>query len=273
MWSDNEIVIPITVLPPPWHSWWAYALYAFSLLIAAALFIRYRDGYVRNRVRLEQADEDKAALTRLEDGLQEQQELTDRILNAIKPRSHELLGAVRTLIDAQASSVEGAETTALIDLKDRLSSVEIQERVTQHTSQGSSTNLHALVNELIDATVLQAEEGRNAILLNDTAETEVPAEHARYLAPVIHELLALMLAQERLGPSDVIRLEVAPPAALGTISDRYRVLVENREQAAIEDAALERALPVTLHLIESLGGRITRDSEFGERLEIQLSFQ
>ena len=36
-WSDVTKVIEIDILPPPWASWWAYTIYAITLLITLLL--------------------------------------------------------------------------------------------------------------------------------------------------------------------------------------------------------------------------------------------
>lgn len=43
-WSDRETVLPVTILPPPWLSWWAYTLYVLVVLsvVGYLLVQRYR---------------------------------------------------------------------------------------------------------------------------------------------------------------------------------------------------------------------------------------
>lgn len=40
VWSDNTRELIITILPPPWLSWWAYCLYVVLLLLCS--YIAYR---------------------------------------------------------------------------------------------------------------------------------------------------------------------------------------------------------------------------------------
>lgn len=51
IWNDEVQKVKVTILPPPWKTWWAYTLYII-LLIAIACYI-YR--IVRNRIRLRNA--------------------------------------------------------------------------------------------------------------------------------------------------------------------------------------------------------------------------
>jgi len=61
VWSEPATLARLTILPPWWRTWWAYAAYA--LLLAAGLWgiRRYEMGRIvlRNRVALERAEADK----------------------------------------------------------------------------------------------------------------------------------------------------------------------------------------------------------------------
>lgn len=41
LWSDNEAVLRISVEPPPWRTWWAYALYLLAALTLLAIGLRF----------------------------------------------------------------------------------------------------------------------------------------------------------------------------------------------------------------------------------------
>lgn len=53
VWSPDMKSLRITILPPPWLSWWAYCLY--GLLVISLVWYTYR--IVRNRLRMRQAIE------------------------------------------------------------------------------------------------------------------------------------------------------------------------------------------------------------------------
>jgi diguanylate cyclase (GGDEF)-like protein len=40
IWNETGISLKITVLPPPWFSWWAYSLYSVLLILIIGLFVR-----------------------------------------------------------------------------------------------------------------------------------------------------------------------------------------------------------------------------------------
>lgn len=52
-WSENIRTLQITILPPPWQSWWAFCIY--TLLLAAIMLYLYHA--VQNRMRMKQAIE------------------------------------------------------------------------------------------------------------------------------------------------------------------------------------------------------------------------
>lgn len=51
VWNDEEVMVKLSVAPPPWRSWWAYSLYALAIAVAAAGFVRQQ----QNKVERERA--------------------------------------------------------------------------------------------------------------------------------------------------------------------------------------------------------------------------
>ncbi|MDW3652315.1 MAG: two-component regulator propeller domain-containing protein [Bacteroidia bacterium] len=51
LWNEEAKELQIHISPPPWKSWWAYALYALCFLGAIFLFISYRTQEVRQEMR------------------------------------------------------------------------------------------------------------------------------------------------------------------------------------------------------------------------------
>ncbi|MEJ1239258.1 ATP-binding protein [Chryseolinea sp. T2] len=61
VWSDAERVLHVTMLPPPWRTWWAFSLYALATIATVALWRNYD----LNRVRLQHRNEHLAELDQL----------------------------------------------------------------------------------------------------------------------------------------------------------------------------------------------------------------
>ena len=53
VWSEQEHVLRISILPPPWLSWWAYCLYAFFAIVLVCVLCRT----IRKRIRMQRAIE------------------------------------------------------------------------------------------------------------------------------------------------------------------------------------------------------------------------
>lgn len=49
VWSENDVALKIIVSPAPWLTWWAYTIYAVSLLLAIFFFIRKRTQILQAR--------------------------------------------------------------------------------------------------------------------------------------------------------------------------------------------------------------------------------
>ncbi|MCJ8274300.1 MAG: hypothetical protein MJK04_33495, partial [Psychrosphaera sp.] len=57
-WQDNATVLPITIMPAPWRSWWAYSAYSLVLLSVLGLFALQR----WRRLRIEHEAQERLSL-------------------------------------------------------------------------------------------------------------------------------------------------------------------------------------------------------------------
>lgn len=51
IWNDKPRTVKITILPPPWRTWWAYTLYVVSAILLTGYTVRI----MRNRIQLKHA--------------------------------------------------------------------------------------------------------------------------------------------------------------------------------------------------------------------------
>lgn len=58
IWNDNEVVLAVVILPPPWQTWWAYTLYGLAIFGV----VLYWRNYEIKRLRLKQRAEHLAEL-------------------------------------------------------------------------------------------------------------------------------------------------------------------------------------------------------------------
>lgn len=271
IWSDNEISLPISVLPPVWRTWWALAAY---LLLAAVLFKylkAWNDRSVAQRERLRLAEEGSAAFSRLEDDYQAQREANEVLLLQRTSSAQQLLDAIETAVDATLQDVEEHTATAIAN---RISVLRSLQLFTDRTTTTERTDVHALTNEIIASLAQSNEMAARAIITNDVSEKLVPLEHALYLGLVIQEALELAIMGRRYDASidPLIYIAMAPPTRDDRGELQYQLRVEDSGLKDDSDAELERHVPITLHLIESGGGEIADDYDAGNSLSISLSF-
>ncbi|MCF8345692.1 MAG: response regulator [Bacteroidales bacterium] len=64
VWNDEGVSMHITILPPPWKTWWAYALYVFFIILILFSIIRF---YLRRQRLLHKLEMDQLQLEKLEE--------------------------------------------------------------------------------------------------------------------------------------------------------------------------------------------------------------
>ena len=124
-WSDSERVLNVTILPPPWRTWWAFGLYALGTTAAIAWW-RYYD---LKRVRLQHRNEHLAELDHLRS-------------NFIANLSHEFRTPLTLIIGP------------LTDLQSQLSDKSHQDLLTSVIRNAKC--LLRLINQLLDVSKIDA---------------------------------------------------------------------------------------------------------------------
>jgi len=279
VWSENEISVPIVVQAPPWQRPWALLAYLIGAVAVVLLIRRHNQVSLERRVRLAQAADDAAEVRRLQDECQEERDANDRLVRAISQTSSELIGAFRQLLESQSApasvatapwSERGVVTTAMSS-EDRLTALEIQQRLCQRTSAGDRCDLHAVVEELTATLVERHPVFGRYIVLNDVSQAPCPSRHGQYLALVLHEMLWLMLADPE--PADshpVVQVSLETPTSDASTGDAYRISVSCAQRMPLDEYELEGKLPLTLQLIESFGGDFGRGESLGCEIQVSL---
>jgi ligand-binding sensor domain-containing protein/signal transduction histidine kinase/DNA-binding response OmpR family regulator len=97
-WSEEGASLQITVLPPPWKTWWAYTLYGLALLIIIYAFIRsQRDKLIFERKLNSQLE------SKVEERTKEKQHFIENISHELKTPLTLIFNALETVSSAELS--------------------------------------------------------------------------------------------------------------------------------------------------------------------------
>lgn len=160
IWPDQATELSLTVLPPPWLSYWAYIIYAAGIITLIVFIVRFQ--YKRLELKAEKSlNSELIRLNRIKDSF-------------LANTSHELRTPLNGIIGMAESVCEEAKNQLNMDLINRL-----------HFISKSGKRLSNLINDILDYSKL----GKNklaiypqAINLHDTTETAFTL-----LAPLANE--------------------------------------------------------------------------------------
>ncbi|GAB4034883.1 two-component regulator propeller domain-containing protein [Spirosoma jeollabukense] len=125
VWNPDVLSLAITVLPPPWRSWWAYALYFIALGTLLYIWMRFKQSQLKLAHELELEHLDKVR----------QQELNEAKLSFFADVAHDIrtpltliVSPVETLIDRYTGdtflqrqlALVSANTNRLLQLMNQL---------------------------------------------------------------------------------------------------------------------------------------------------------
>ncbi|MCG2613214.1 response regulator [Terrimonas sp. NA20] len=98
-WSDPELLLEITVLPPWYRTWWAYTLYLLAAALAIYLYIRYtkRQERLRYEIKLAHIENEK------------DRELTEKKLSFFTNVAHEFRTPVSLIINPLREIIQGRQ--------------------------------------------------------------------------------------------------------------------------------------------------------------------
>jgi two-component system, sensor histidine kinase ChiS len=138
VWNEKGAAIQITILPPPWKTWWAYSLYVITILAILVTYIRAQKRKLREKqLELEREKEIAAQL-------KEADRMKDEFL---ANTSHELRTPLNGIIGIAESLIEGAAGQVSQQLHSNLAMI-----------VSSGRRLTNLVNDILDYSKLKKKE-------------------------------------------------------------------------------------------------------------------
>lgn len=220
-WESNILSINLHVLPPPWHTWWAYCIYALIVVLSifAVIYLRTKLQQVeimRQKHFVQQLEEqvsDKTAslkkqATELELALEKAEEVTRLKSEFLANMSHE----IRTPMNGVLGMLELLKNSNLST--DQAHSVDI--------ARTSAHSLLTLINDILDFSKIEA----------DKLELEYVDFDLRQLIEQLSESMALS-AQEK-GVNIVLDLVDIHTSFVNSDPGRLRQIITNILSNAIK---------------------------------------
>ena len=138
VWNNKGTEVKITILPPPWKTWWAYTLYVLTILAIIVSYVRAQKQKLHEKQQELEREQKIAAQLKAADKLKDE---------FLANTSHELRTPLNGIIGIAESLVDGA--TGVLSQK-------------TNTNLGmivsSGRRLLALVNDILDFSKLKKKE-------------------------------------------------------------------------------------------------------------------
>lgn len=275
VWNDDGAAIRVTVLPPPWKTWWAYTLYTLAVISAVAGYRRWQRRHLERErainLRLREVD-------RLKD------EFLANTSHELRTPLYGMVGIAESLIDGAAGPVGEAmrKNLGMIVASGRRLSGLVNDILdfSRMSRRGLELQKKAVdLKSLADVVVTLSRPliaGKDLDLVN-AIDPELPAAEAdeNRLQQILHNLISNAVKFTETGKIEISavaeegRLEVrVTDTGIGIPEDRQERIFESFEQA---DASTEReyggtglGLAVTKELVSLHGGSIWVESTPGE---------
>lgn len=270
-WSGDEVVLPITVLAPIWHSWWSLIGLLTAALMLFSAWSRYHDRRVIEQDRLARARDAEAAIARYEDDYQEGLEANAHLLRSRADSAQKLIALLSTIVYAHHISNDRSNSAAQ-PITNSLQALRSAESIAIRTSYTETVNLCSLANEVCALAATKSKSDFQTIVINDVSNTDAPLTHSRYISVCMYEAIALMQGLPNDGEhiEPILTISLASPTPDKDNLFTYVLVVSDLRAPLLESTSVELALPATMHLIESLGGSLHVEFDRGNVLRIEL---
>ncbi|TGD74127.1 hypothetical protein E4634_08320 [Mangrovimicrobium sediminis] len=185
VWNNDGASLKIVVHPDWWQTRWAYASYATLLILFLWMALRWYRTYVLKEQALEFAGEMQSQAFRVQNELEEQQDMHDAVIQAIHQQNRATLDLVRSCTVGLSSGY-----TEPHDMSGELHCFEMLEERYYYQSGHLLANVHEFTEATISNLMpLSPVEPGEITCINSVFNSLLPAHYAAPLAIIIYELL------------------------------------------------------------------------------------
>ncbi len=288
IWNEDGLTVRLTVLPPPWKSWWAYTLYGLALAAIVWGYLRaQRRELERERRAAEQeravAERERAASQRLKEADRLKDEFLANTSHELRTPLHGITGLADSLIDGAAGALpEAVEANlSLIAASGRrlghlVNDILDFSKLRHHNLQLVLRRVDLRTLAEVVLTLSRPLVGTKRLQLKNAVPTDLPAVAAdeNRLQQILHNLIGNAVKFTEAGTvevsasadQDAVRVVVTDTGS-GIAPEQQERIFDAFEQG---DASDERqlggtglGLAVTRQLVELHGGTIDVESAPG----------
>ncbi|MCP5167163.1 MAG: hypothetical protein H6989_07240 [Pseudomonadales bacterium] len=278
IWNREGLSLDVHVSPPPWLSWWAYCLYAITLVIGFWLMKRAYDSYSIERRATERAAQMNLDAERAEDELQEQLEIQDQLVKSVYRHNVTTLDLIANFIAPQRGGFteEPAGDEAWKNVNRVKALVALEECVYHHGDHllaDLKKYTDIVISRLLSASDREPE---TITTINEIRSQPFPLPRASLLSVALYELLenAIQHAFPLDRSSNYLQIGLREEPGKTPQATRYRLTVEDDGIGLPADfdpfSSSSPGLAIVRLMAEQLGGTLSFESRGGTR--VTLSF-
>jgi two-component sensor histidine kinase len=271
----SDTLFPITVLPHWWQTTYAYVAYLVAFLALGYLIIRTYENRLLRESRAELEMQVHLAQEREVDELQAHVEATQHLAERFETHVNDLLGCVEEFLTDSDSTGEHAAVARPI--RERLSALRTLQLHTTHEGGSLTSDLRAFTDDI--AARLASDSRIPVTTVTEFNAARYPAEHAVYLATLIHELLreAVMEAFVPTMLAPIIALKLAGPTLHDSGRYSYELVVEDNGKGpnagGVRGAETLERLKIIEGIASAHNGTLELSDIGGTRAVVSLQFE
>lgn len=268
-WIGGSTSLQLTILPPPWKTWWAYTLYLIATAMALWIIHRVYHSFVVDRKAAELAYEMYLAEERANDDLQEQLDLQQGVIESANTHSKSTIALVSDIQRFTPHSPRRQEfrVQVLSDLEECL----------YYLAGEPVVDVYRLTELVFDRVRVETpEESKHIISINEVTRDMVDSDLAAKAALIIAELVlnATLHAFEGDSPAQFIHVKFSRSALGDEHGDYWTLRVSDNGSGFLTDTTPDptaySGLGLVAYLTEQLGGTLKCHNEEGATVSIQI---
>jgi ligand-binding sensor domain-containing protein/anti-sigma regulatory factor (Ser/Thr protein kinase) len=279
VWSQDGLSIKVTMLPPPWKTWWAFVGYTIFAMMFLWLWTRTMDSFAQRRATRTLETQMHENEERAYDELHEQFELNDTLAKTAHDHSENTLQTIRSFISTQQQYLTEEVSGHQVKKSDRVvSALATLETCLYFSNERLIADLRKFtqqrISQLLDIFSMDPEK---LITINDVSAEKIPAQFATSLAIFINEALenSFYHAFDEAAPVHYIQVSFgADQSENYTLDTNYSLTVSDNGVGISDNISPEKRETLGFAIMHDMADRLSGRLEFssGDGTRIRLSF-